>query len=252
MTIHPVVEAVLATRRVRLADGTEVEANSYVPRDSCELLYDMVRDTGATQGVEVGMAYAVSTVCLADALRTNAGDAAHHVVIDPAQTSGWGGGGIAQVQRAGLANVVELIEKPSHVALPALLERNYRTRIAFIDGWHTFDHTLIDFFYVDCLLETGGVVVFDDVGYPAINAVVRFILANRAYELVRVLEYHDPSSTSLRARRAIKRLLRPLARTDRDPSPPHDRLFRRIERAHTAALRKLSDDTRRFDHFERF
>ncbi len=252
MAVHPVVEEILTTRRVTLADGSVIDGHSFIPRDSCELLYDIVRDTRASRTIEAGMAYGISTVCLADAVRQVSGERGHHIAVDPSQTSGWRGGGVAQVARAGLTGVLELIELPSHTALPQLLARGERVQVGFIDGAHTFDHALIDFFYIDQMLDTGGVIVLDDVGYPAINAVVRFILANRSYTLDRVLEYADQSSPSLRARRQLKHLLRPLARTDRDPSPAHETLFTRIARAHTVALRKTAADTRRFDHFERF
>lgn len=252
MAIHPLVEEVLSTRRVALADGSTADAHSFIPLESCELLYDVVRDTRASRTIEAGMAYGISTVCLADAVRQTSGAAAHHIAIDPAQTSGWSAGGVAQVARAGLTDVVEVIELPSHVALPQLLARGERVQAGFIDGWHTFDHALIEFFYIDLMLETGGMIVLDDVGYPAINAVVRFILANRSYTLERVLEFDDPAPPSLRARRRLKQVLRPLARTDRDPSPANEELFARIASAHTVALRKTGDDTRRFDHFERF
>ena len=32
----------------------------------------------------------------------------------------------------------------------------------FIDGWHTFDYTLVDFFYSDLLLKIGGIIIIDD------------------------------------------------------------------------------------------
>jgi hypothetical protein len=40
---------------------------------------------------------------------------------------------------------------------------------------------LIDFFYVDQMLEVGGVILFDDVGFGSVNAVIRFVLANGHY-----------------------------------------------------------------------
>jgi len=81
---------------------------------------------------------------------------------------------------------------------------------------------------------------------------VRFILANRDYELVKALHSEQQPTTGLRMRRAIKRGLRPLARTDRDPKAEHDALFHRIENVHSVALRKRGSDTRRFDHYDRF
>jgi len=249
--LHPLVEKILTTRRSQLPDGSDVDASSFIPRDECELLYETVAACGAKRAIEVGMAFGVSTLCIADALCRNGTDA-RLVSIDSHQTIGWHRAGIHLIDRAGYANSVTLIEEASQQALPRLAAEGTRFDFAFIDGWHTFDHTLVDFFFIDQMLETGGFVVFDDVGYPAINAAVRFILANRDYELTSALRYAASPPKGLLLRRELKRRLRRLARTDRDPGPEHERLFRKIENAHAVALRKRGGDTRRFDHYERF
>src|SRR5262249_46370140 len=136
----------------------------------------------------------------------------------------------------------------SQAVLPQLAAKGYRIQFAFIDGWHTFDHALIDFFYLDQMMENGGVIVFDDVGYPAINAVVRFVLANREYELVEVLE-QPRTGIGNRVKRFMKRLLRRFGRTDKDPAERHQHLFRQLEFAHVIALRKVASDSRRWDHY---
>jgi predicted O-methyltransferase YrrM len=236
--IHPLLEEI---------HGGKVAAHSFIPRDECELIYESIQSCGATRAVETGMAFGVSSLCVADALSRNA-PSFELISIDPVQTTDWQSAGVHLLARAGLA--VTLLEEPSQLALPRLAAAGERFGFGFIDGWHTFDHTLIDFFYIDMMLANGGIIVLDDVGYPAINAAVRFILANRSYELVKALTYDVPAA--LLARRRLKRVLRPLARTDRDPSPEHDRLFRGIEQAHAVAIRKVGPDTRRFDHYERF
>jgi len=251
VTIHPLVDDILGTRRTQLPDGSDVDANSFIPRDECELVYEMITFIGATRAIEVGMAFGVSTLCIADAIRSNGADA-RLVSIDSHQTIGWNGAGMHLIRRAGQDAIVTLIEEPSQLVLPRMAAEGQQFDFGFIDGWHTFDHTLIDFFFIDRMLRDGGVVVFDDVGYPAINAVVRFILANRDYELVKALQFQTLPPRSLRLRRDMKRRLRPLARTDRDPTPEHEALFRRIENVHAVALRKRGNDTRRFDHYERF
>ncbi|HEY2324818.1 MAG TPA: class I SAM-dependent methyltransferase [Thermoanaerobaculia bacterium] len=251
VAIHPLVEDLLASRRTRLPDGTETAADSFIPRDECELIYETIAANGATKAIEVGMAFGVSSLCIADALHRNGADA-RLVTIDPHQTAGWRSAGMHLVARAAYDSMVTLIEEPSQTVLPQLARDGRRFDFAFIDGWHTFDHTLVDFFFIDLMLETGGCIVLDDVGYPAVNAVVRFILANRDYELLQALRFQAPVATSLRLRREIKRRLRPIARTDRDPKPEHDALFRSIENVHAVALRKRGEDARRFDHYERF
>lgn len=254
MAIHPIAEEVIRSGSVALRDGGTVRAHSYVSRGSCELLYELVQRSGATRGLEIGMAFAVSTICLADALRANAGDA-HLVSFDPTQTraDSWNGAGLWQLERAGLAEVVELREETSQEGLPRLVEEGYRCGIAFIDGWHTFDHTLLDFFYADRMLDVGGHAVFDDVDYPAIEAVLRFVLANRNYELAGIVERPEVAvSPLLRAKRAVKGVLRHAARTDRDAASNDEELFRRIARAETVAVKKVGEDDRRFDHYRAF
>ena len=57
-----------------------------------------------------------------------------------------------------------------------------RIQAAFIDGWHTFDHALIDFFYVNRMLDEGGIVMFDDANWPAITKLIRYVMKYPCYE----------------------------------------------------------------------
>jgi predicted O-methyltransferase YrrM len=260
MVLHPTIEDVLRSGRVQTVDGRVLRGISYmhIPRDSCELLYRQVSATRATQAIEVGMALGISTLCLCDALCRNiplqTEKRPHLVVMDPFQHSSfYRGVGLEQVRSAGFGDVVEFHERTSQAVLPELAAKEYRIQFAFIDGSHIFDHALIDFFYVDQMLETGGVIVFDDVELQSINAVVRFVLANRHYELIEVLggqsEYAHvlPSpgaDLGNRGKRLVKRFLRRLGRTDKDPAPAHQELFRQLEWAYSVALRKVAPDSR--------
>jgi hypothetical protein len=62
--------------------------------------------------------------------------------------------------------MIELHEAPSFQVLPKLQADGLRIDFAFIDGCHTFDYAMVDFFYIDKMLRVGGVVVFDDEYYP--------------------------------------------------------------------------------------
>jgi predicted O-methyltransferase YrrM len=248
--MHPLLDEILASAKTELPDGSPTALTSAISREACELVYRMIALCGATSAVEVGMAFCISTLAIADALSQT--PAARLVSIDPHQSTGWGGAGMHLIGRAGLAHIVTLIEETSQQALPRLAANGERFDFAFIDGWHTFDHTLVDFFFADALLKPGGIVMLDDLAYPAIRRVAQFILANRDYELLEVVGDGEVVPRGLRARRALKRVMRPLARTDRDPSSKHERMFRGIDGAQVAALRKRGDDRRRFDHFERF
>jgi predicted O-methyltransferase YrrM len=219
--IHPAVDSILRTGKITTPTGEQIAASSHIPRDECEMLYRMVRATGPACAIEVGMAFGISILCLCDALRryTAAGAAARLIVMDPAQHDGaWRGLGLRQITDAGFADLVEFHERASQAVLPELTARGVRVQFAFIDGWHTFDHTLVDFFYIDHMLEVGSLIVFDDVGYPSINAALRFVLGNRDYELVEAL-YEAPLPPGARVKGAIKRLLRPWPVPTRIPPP---------------------------------
>ena len=82
--------------------------------------------------------------------------------------------------------------------LPRLTAAGTRIQFAFIDGWHTFDHTLVDFFFIDRMLDVGGIIVMDDVGYPSIRRLCHFILSNRDYASFDFARY--PSQLLLRTR----------------------------------------------------
>jgi hypothetical protein len=97
---------------------------------------------------------------------------------------GFDGLGLANLDRAGYARLVEFHDEPSYRALPALEAAGQRIEFAFIDGWHTFDFVMVDFFYVDRMLRVGGIVVLDDTSYPAIRKLARYIATHRSYSAV--------------------------------------------------------------------
>lgn len=88
------------------------------------------------------------------------------------------------MERGGLAQRLRFIEASSVIALPKLVDEGVKLDLAFIDGDHKFDYALLDFFYIDMLLETGGLIVFDDLWMPSIRKAVSFVLKNRAYKIL--------------------------------------------------------------------
>ena len=255
MQLHPIVESILATGEIELADGRRFAASSHISRDECELLYRQIAQSGATRAIEVGMAFAISSLCLCDALTKNAsskGVSAQLISMDPAQhDAAWQGVGLNLLQQAGFEKVVQFHEATSQLVLPELVRQGVQADFVFIDGWHTFDHTLVDFFFADLLLVDGGMIVFDDVGYPAINAALRFVLSNRRYDFIEALR--DPAPPlSNRIKRKAKTWLGGLSRTDRTPQPKDQLIFREFQFAHSVAIRKRGRDDRRWDHYASF
>jgi predicted O-methyltransferase YrrM len=142
--MHPLLEQIFRTGMSEWPDGSPTPVSSSISRDDCAAVERVIARSGATSAVEVGMAFGISTLAIADALSRNG--SARLITIDPNQSKDWRGVGMHLLRRAGLADVVELIEEPSQLALPHMAARGERFDVAFIDGWHTFDHTLVDFF----------------------------------------------------------------------------------------------------------
>jgi len=129
--------------------------------------------------IETGVAYGLSTLAICLALEAN-GKGVHYGA-DPEQKRVHQMAGVELLRQHGVAHRFRLLDGPAHEMLPALRER---IQFAFIDGWHTFDYKLIDFFLADKLLEPGGVIGFHDCQWASTQRVLRFALTHRKYRLL--------------------------------------------------------------------
>ncbi len=177
---NPVLRELLTTRIARTPSGEAVPLDSFLDATHAEALFRHIRAQRPQVAVEVGMANAISTLSILTALEENGGDG-RLVSIDPNQSTQWRDCGRAAVTRAGLSARHRVIEKPDSLALPELLAAGTRIDFAYIDGWHTFDYALVDFWYLDKMTPKGGVIAFNDCGWPAVTKAIRFVETHRRY-----------------------------------------------------------------------
>jgi predicted O-methyltransferase YrrM len=209
-------------------DGERVPAHSGVSLDEALVLYRLVRERRPAVTLEIGFAMGHSGLAILKALEDN-GAGVHHA-IDPAQTAAWRGIGVAVADRAGLRHRLVIHERFPEEVVPSLP----RPQLAFIDGAHLFDLILLDFVLTDKRLEVGGVVVFHDTWMPAVQAALRFVVANRSYRVVDVPGAPAPSN----ARGPLARL-RDRARGKKRPVTGPGNL---------AILEKTGEDLRAWNH----
>lgn len=229
--MNQILQEILTKRRV--TDGIEeFPLDSNMDAEEGALITAAFRTAQPNVSLEVGFAYGISTLFACDALKAS-GKAATHHVLDPLQQADWRGIGLRNIHAAGYGNMVKLHEVRSEIGLPQLLGSGVRIQAAIIDGWHTFDHTLIDFFYINKMLDVGGIIVLDDIAMPAVAKCARHILSYPCYRLFG--QVPEPRKTSVlgRARRQLSRVLPSLRR-------PWDQVT-------AMAFQKVAPDERNWD-----
>ena len=188
--MNEVIDQVFSTGYVEDAQGNRYKSSaSSVSLEAGTLLYDLVRTLKPDKTLETGMAYGISTLFMCQAHRDKGGGC--HTAIDPFQEWNFKSIGLANIERAQLKDVLRFYQAPSHEVLPQLCAQHERFDFAFIDGNHRFDYALVDFFYIDKLLNVGGHVALDDLWIPSVRKVASFVLKNTPYKLVRISSKHQ-------------------------------------------------------------
>lgn len=179
--MNRVLQEILRSRTV--TDGREVlPLHSEMGEAEGKVITRVFGSVTPDTSIEVGLAYRISALYACEALAAN-GKPSRYVVIDPDQGGAWRGIGLENLRRAGYGRFVDFYEEKSEIALPGLLANGARIQAAIIDGWHTFDHALVDFFFINKMLEPQGIVILDDTEWPAIRRLSDHKLTYPAYEL---------------------------------------------------------------------
>jgi hypothetical protein len=220
MAMNSVLHELLTNGAMVGKSGERITLHSQIRAEEGRQIQSVIATIKPKTTLEVGMAYAVSTLFICEALVAAGGK--KHLVIDPYQNSlpdqplenvatpaegGYNGMGLLNVERAGYAAMVEFHGRPSYIALPQILETGCKIDYALIDGMHTFDYALVDFFYIDRLLNIGGVVTIDDLSFASVRKLCRYILTNRAYKIFKPETGRTDESPSFK-RRLFEDILR--------------------------------------------
>ena len=190
---NALLQSILESKMVADARGNTIQLDSNIAADEGRFLYDLVLQNNISDTLEVGMAYGVSSLYIAQAHKDSSSKSMaeavnhpRHIAIDPYQSTQWQGIGNLNLMRAGLGGICVHVEEVSHYALPRISQAGGEGKygLVFIDGMHLYDFTLLDFFYADLLVHPGGFVVFDDALMPSVQRVIAYALSNRDYEKI--------------------------------------------------------------------
>lgn len=203
-------------------------------------LYSVVRTIKPIHSAEIGFCCGGSGMAILQALADNANGATHHA-CDPFQASYAGNAGLRNVEAAGLSHLLSFRERFPEEVFPSLPKLQF----AFIDASHLFDLSILDFVLVDKRLDVGGVLAFHDLWMPSLQKVVRFVLANRNYEIYQANESAASATrTNTSWKRALSRVLKSLPRARCLFSEELLSPWEQFGIGNMAFLRKTVDDTR--------
>lgn len=181
MQTKKVLQQIVKSESVTGRSGRVHKLHSGIAPAAGEFVAKLISsDDSIVRTLEIGCAYGISSLFVCGAIAGRKG--ASHTIIDPFQNSVWDGVGTKNLEDAGVS-FFKLIEAKSEIAMPRLLESNEgQFDLVFIDGWHTFDHTLLDLFYATRLVRVGGYVAIDDVIWPSVSRAVSFVRNYPCYE----------------------------------------------------------------------
>jgi predicted O-methyltransferase YrrM len=205
--VNEVLEQMFETRVVYSGAGEEREFRAGINPRQVALLTRMCRERNVRATVKIGLAYGTSALAILDGM----GNQGRHVAVDPHQATDWENIGLLNAHRAGYGPQLEVMELPDDRALPLHLERGDRFDLAFVDGWHTFDSSFIEAYYLDQLLNVGGLMVCHDYAMPGVDRAIAALMAHRPYRVVPEYETVRPWKNRLFAfgKRARNGQLRP-------------------------------------------
>lgn len=149
---------------------------SSLKEEELATVYKLVAELKPQRVVEIGLATGSSAVATVLAGATSI---KRYSIVDPYQTTNFKNIGINNINSNCSKNIyIDLIQKPSYLALPQLLLNSDSFDYAFIDGSHRFDDTLLEIFFIDKMLVNGGVIVLDDRPWPMVGGVLNFVKEN--------------------------------------------------------------------------
>lgn len=245
--MNAVLAEIFRSGTVEGINGAIQPLHSNLDQREGELLQQLIAaDARVNRTLEIGCAFGISSLFICEALRGR--QHASHTAIDPFQHSQWDGVGLNNIRRANY-DFFTLIEEKSEFALPRLLQQEEESYdFILVDGFHTFDHTLVDCFYATRLLRIGGYLVIDDVVMPAVRRAMYYLRNYPCFSIAGSVS--DPLRMTAK-RRLARTLFSPLPSQTAEAilaTSFQEKLFTN-EQTRMVALKKTEQDTRPWDWY---
>jgi predicted O-methyltransferase YrrM len=245
------LDQIFQSKKVVDAQGKEYELKAHTSPEQCSFLQKIIADIKPKAGIEVGLAYGISTVAILESFAKVSSEF-KYFVLDPFQQD-WKDIGLENIKRSGLQNHVEFFNDYSDRVLPKLYLDGLKIQFAYIDSTKVFDILMVDAYYLFKMLDTGGVLVFDDVDFPGIRKLLRYLVQHPSIKVYKTFRRENSSKGKKVAQTIYKKALETL--------PFKERLIPNVDSRTDAdlmvdyycvALQKVSEDTRNWDWSVKF
>lgn len=177
------------TRSVGLKFIARSSIQGGISLKEASFLRDFILENRPSLALEIGVGKGASALILTEALAEVGG---RLYGIDPDQIEGHGSAALNLLRDHGLESHFELLPFPCHLGAPQLLSRDLRFDFVFIDGMHTFEFKIVDWFFADKLCRVGGHIAFHDLTFPSTKKVLKAALLSGRYRLIETPSLHLP------------------------------------------------------------
>ena len=172
-------------------EGKDVELIDGIPIEEVEMIYEVMSEYKPKSSLEIGLCHGISSMAICDNLKESNG--VNHIIDPGLRINKYG---INNLEKAGLKDNFIHYDGVSEVVLPQLLQDDFKVDFVFMDGWLTLDHLMLDFFYIDKILNIGGIVMFDNCEMSSVKEAFNYFSQYPSY--------HELTSYLYRCRYLIK------------------------------------------------
>jgi len=172
-------------------EGKDIELSDGIPIEEVEMIYDVMSEYKPKSSLEIGLCHGISSMAICDNLKESNG--VNHIIDPGLKVNRYG---ISNLEIAGLKDNFIHYDDVSEVVLPQLLQNDLKVDFVFMDGWLTLDHLMLDFFYIDKILNIGGIVMFDNCEMSSVKEAFNYFSQYPSY--------HELTSYLYRCRYLIK------------------------------------------------
>jgi|LauGreDrversion4_2_1035121.scaffolds.fasta_scaffold45853_3 predicted O-methyltransferase YrrM len=172
---NQIYHSIIEKFRRTIVGGKIKKIHSAIKKEEGENITKLMKKYDLKKCIEVGMAFGISATYILTGNKN-----ASLISIDPFQSTQWENYGMKLLKEFKIEKNHKLMEEKSYIALPKILMEHGEESFdfVFIDGWHTFEMTNIDFFYATHLIKKGGIILVDDALHSSVAQSIRFFDSN--------------------------------------------------------------------------